>query len=191
MDCHFPLQGIFPAQGWNPCPFRLLHRLVGSLLLSHRESPAEVDIYSLKGQSKGEPLRPHEKNQCWILVFSSSQQSLVQSGGELFTHRLLDGFWLMFLSATAFLFPRVEWDRTPRPNEEALCGPCVGPSARLAAILLTEVWQSSSCLPPPAGGFFPFIPTNSQRKHPNKSALFGRLSSQRSFLESQWCQKPI
>ena len=25
VGCHFPLQGIFLTQGWNPCLLRLLH----------------------------------------------------------------------------------------------------------------------------------------------------------------------
>ena len=109
-----------------------------------------------------------------------------------FSHR---GSWMVSDSCSCLpqlsYFP--EWSGTGLQGQtkRLSAGPAWFPSARLAAILLTEVWQSSSCLPPPAGGFFPFIPTNSQRKHPNKSALFGRLSSQRSFLESQWCQKPI
>ena len=36
VGCHFLLQGIFPAQGSNPC---LLHWQVGSLPLGHQGSP--------------------------------------------------------------------------------------------------------------------------------------------------------
>ena len=36
VGCHFLLQGIFPAQGWNPS---LLHWKVDSLPLTHQESP--------------------------------------------------------------------------------------------------------------------------------------------------------
>ena len=36
MGCHFPLQGIFLTQGWNP---RLLHWQAGSLPLSHLGGP--------------------------------------------------------------------------------------------------------------------------------------------------------
>ena len=35
MDCHFPLQGMFLPQRWNPCLLCLLHWQVDSLPLSH------------------------------------------------------------------------------------------------------------------------------------------------------------
>ena len=35
VSCHFPLQGIFPTQGLNPCLLCLLHWQADSLLLSH------------------------------------------------------------------------------------------------------------------------------------------------------------
>ena len=35
VSCHFLLQGMFPAQGSNPCLMQLLHWQVDSLPLSH------------------------------------------------------------------------------------------------------------------------------------------------------------
>ena len=194
MDCYFHLQGIFLTQGWNPRPFRLLcrlHRQADSLLLSHWESPRETDIYSQKGQGKEEPFRPQEKNQYWILVFSSTNAGAIwrwtfhtQAPGRF--------LWLVFLSSKAFLFPRVGWERTLRLNGEALCWPCVDPICTFGRHpLYRGLAQQLMPFHQLRVALFSFFPTNSQRKHPNKSALFGRLSSQRSFLESQWCQKPI
>ena len=39
VGCHDRLQGIFPTQGWNPSPLRLLHRQAGSLPLAPPGKP--------------------------------------------------------------------------------------------------------------------------------------------------------
>ena len=43
-SCHFPLQGIFPTQGLNPCVLRLLHWQADSFPLHHLGSPACVCV---------------------------------------------------------------------------------------------------------------------------------------------------
>ena len=53
MGCHFLLQGIFPAQGLNPC---LLHWQVGSLPLSHQGSSREGNENSLQYSCQGNPI---------------------------------------------------------------------------------------------------------------------------------------
>ena len=43
MGCHFLLQGIFPTQGSNPGPLRLLHWQADSLSLCHLGSTAKLN----------------------------------------------------------------------------------------------------------------------------------------------------
>ena len=50
VGCHF-LQGLFPTQGSNLGPLRLLHRQADSLPMSHLGSPLYV-CYTTKKQKK-------------------------------------------------------------------------------------------------------------------------------------------
>ena len=48
--CHFPLQGIFPTQGLNPCLLHLLHWQAGALPPGHLGNPLKVDgRYQISG----------------------------------------------------------------------------------------------------------------------------------------------
>ena len=52
VDSHFLLQGIFPAQGWNPSLWHLLHCQANSLPLSHLGSPIEYGLVVVESLSQ-------------------------------------------------------------------------------------------------------------------------------------------
>ena len=61
---HALLQGIFPAQGWNPHLLCLLHWQVDSLLLSHQGSPKlSLGAWKNTQRPRGEARTPPKEKQ--------------------------------------------------------------------------------------------------------------------------------
>ena len=66
VGCCTLLQGIFPAQGWNPCLLSLMHWQAGSLPLSPPVKPC-LYIYLLPNQHSLLSDFKTSRKRCWFL----------------------------------------------------------------------------------------------------------------------------